>query len=116
MSRKTLPCLKPAPARLESGNEFPNSRRLETQRIGSGSYGWLVDEMERCGRHPRLCNPHEAKRRMGLTNKTNKLDAKGLAIGPRNGTLPEFGFRRVSCVTSANSSACASFRCDCARE
>jgi transposase len=36
-----------------------------------------------------LCNPHEAKRRMGLTNKTDKLDAKGLAILLRNGTLPE---------------------------
>jgi transposase len=37
----------------------------------------------------KLCNPHEAKRRMGLTNKTDKLDAKGLAILLRNGTLPE---------------------------
>jgi transposase len=55
----------------------------------SGSYSWLVDEMERAGHHPRLCNPHEAKRRMGLTNKTDKLDAKGLAILLRNGTLPE---------------------------
>lgn len=55
----------------------------------SGSYSWLVDEMERSGHHPRLCNPLEAKRRMGLTNKTDKLDAKGLAILLRNGTLPE---------------------------
>ena len=55
----------------------------------SGSYGWLVDEMERSGHSPRLCNPLEAKRRMGLTNKTDKLDARGLAILLRNGTLPE---------------------------
>ena len=55
----------------------------------SGSYSWLVDEMERSGHHPRLCNPLEAKRRMGLTNKTDKLDAKGLAILLRKGTLPE---------------------------
>ena len=55
----------------------------------SGSYSWLVDEMERSGHHPRLCNPHEAKRRMGLTHKTDKLDARGLAILLRNGTLPE---------------------------
>ena len=55
----------------------------------SGSYGWLVDEMERSGHRPKLCNPHEAKRRMGLTHKTDKLDAKGLAILLRNGTLPE---------------------------
>jgi transposase len=55
----------------------------------SGSYGWLVDEMERSGHRPRLCNPLEAKRRMALTKKTDKLDAKGLAILLRNGTLPE---------------------------
>ena len=55
----------------------------------SGSYSWLVDEMERSGHRPKLCNPLEAKRRMGLTNKTDKLDAKGLAILLRNGTLPE---------------------------
>jgi hypothetical protein len=55
----------------------------------SGSYSWLVDEMERLGHSPRLANPLEAKRRMGLTNKTDKLDAKGLAILLRNGTLPE---------------------------
>jgi transposase len=55
----------------------------------SGSYGWLVDEMERLGHRPKLANPHEAKRRMGLTKKTDKLDAKGLAILLWNGTLPE---------------------------
>src|SRR6202158_249437 len=55
----------------------------------NGSYSWLVDEMERSGHYPKLCNPLEAKRRMGLTNKTDKLDAKGLAILLRNGTLPE---------------------------
>jgi transposase len=55
----------------------------------SGSYNWLVDEMERSGHHPRLCNPLESKRRMGLTKKTDKLDARGLAILLRNGTLPE---------------------------
>jgi transposase len=55
----------------------------------SGSYSWLVDEMERSGHHPRLCNPLEAKRRMGLTKKTDTLDARGLAILLRNATLPE---------------------------
>jgi len=55
----------------------------------SGHYGWLVDEMEQSGHCPRLANPLEAKRRMGLTKKTDKLDAKGLAILLRNGTLPE---------------------------
>ena len=55
----------------------------------SGSYSWLVDEMERSGHRPKLCNPLEAKRRMALTKKTDKLDARGLAILLRNGTLPE---------------------------
>jgi transposase len=54
-----------------------------------GHYSWLVDEMEQLGHCPKLANPLEAKRRMGLTNKTDKLDAKGLAILLRNGTLPE---------------------------
>ena len=55
----------------------------------SSSYSWVVDEMERLRHRPKLCNPLEAKRRMGLTNKTDKLDARGLAILLRNGTLPE---------------------------
>ena len=55
----------------------------------SGHYSWLVDEMERSGHCPKLCNPLEAKRRMGRPNKTDKLDAKGLGILLRNGTLPE---------------------------
>jgi transposase len=55
----------------------------------SGSYSWLVDEMERSGHRPKLCNPLEAKRRMALTKKTDKVDARGLAILLRNGTLPE---------------------------
>src|SRR5262249_13961892 len=46
----------------------------------SRNYSWLVDEMERAGHRPRLCKPLEAKRRMGLTHKTDKLDARGLAI------------------------------------
>ena len=50
----------------------------------SGHYNWLVDEMERLGHHPKLANPLEAKRRMGLTNKTDRLDARGLAILLRN--------------------------------
>ena len=55
----------------------------------SGSYSSLVDEMERSGHHPKLCNPLEAKRRMGLSYNSDKLDVKGLAILLRNGTLPE---------------------------
>ena len=63
--------------------------RSEIAVEASRNYGWLIDEMERAGHRPRLCNPLEAKRRMGLTNKTDKLDARGLGILLRNGTLPE---------------------------
>ena len=31
----------------------------------SRNYSWLVDEMEQSGHRPILCNPLEAKRRMG---------------------------------------------------
>ena len=56
----------------------------------SGHYYWMVDEMETAGHHPRLVHPLEAKKRMGKTGKkTDKVDANGLGILLRNGTLPE---------------------------
>ncbi|HWC15636.1 MAG TPA: IS110 family transposase [Terriglobales bacterium] len=56
----------------------------------SGHYYWIVDEMESAGHNPRLVHPLEAKKRMGKTRKkTDKVDAKGLGILLRNGTLPE---------------------------
>lgn len=56
----------------------------------SGHYYWIVDEMEAAGHQPRLVHPLEAKKRMGKTSKkTDKIDANGLGILLRNGTLPE---------------------------
>ena len=55
----------------------------------SGHWYGLVDEIERAGHEPHLVNAGEAKRRMGKPNKTDKLDAEGLAILLRKGTLPE---------------------------
>ncbi len=55
----------------------------------SGGWYWFLDELEAAGLDARLVNPLEAKRRMGGKNKTDKLDARGLAILCRNGTLPE---------------------------
>jgi len=50
----------------------------------------MVDDMEAAGHHPRLAHPLEAKKRMGNTSKkTVKVDAGGLGILLRNGTLPE---------------------------
>jgi transposase len=55
----------------------------------SGHYYWLVDEIEAAGLEPHLGHATETKKRMGKTHKSDKLDAKGLAILLRNGTLPE---------------------------
>lgn len=55
----------------------------------TGNWYWIVDLMEQAGHKPHLANPLEAKKRMGKTHKTDALDAKGLAILLRNGTLPE---------------------------
>ena len=54
-----------------------------------GNWYWLVDEIERAGHNPHLTASGKAKLMMGQINKTDKLDAKGLAILLRNGTLPE---------------------------
>jgi transposase len=54
----------------------------------SGSYYWLVDEMERAGHEPQLAHALTAKRRMEGRHKTDERDARGLAMLLRNGTLP----------------------------
>ena len=54
-----------------------------------GSWYWFVDRLEEAGLDVRLVNPVEAKKRMGGRNKTDELDAAGLAMLLRNGTLPE---------------------------
>jgi transposase len=71
----------------ESLSQLP--KQSATAIVASGHYGWMVDEMEQLGHCPKLANPLEAKRRMGKTEKTDKLDATGLVILLRNGTLPE---------------------------
>jgi len=53
-----------------------------------GNWYWMVDEMEKAGHIPLLTNAGKAKAMMGQINKTDKLDAKGLALLLRNGTLP----------------------------
>lgn len=53
-----------------------------------GNWYWLIDEMEKAGHIPTLVNAGKAKLMMGNTNKTDKLDARGLAVLFINGTLP----------------------------
>jgi transposase len=53
-----------------------------------GNWYWMVHEMEKDGHIPLLTNAGKAKALMGQINKTDKLDAKGLVLLLRNGTLP----------------------------
>jgi len=53
-----------------------------------GSWYWMVDAMEKAGHQPMLTHAARAKKMMGQINKTDKLDAGGLAILMKNGTLP----------------------------
>jgi transposase len=70
-------------------------RYLSTLPAGSpialesvGNWYWMVDAMEQAGHMPILVNPRKAKLLMGKYNKTDKLDARGLAMLNLNGSLP----------------------------
>lgn len=53
-----------------------------------GNWYWIVDEIERAGMVPRLVHARKAKMMFGCINKTDKLDAQGLNLLQRAGTLP----------------------------
>jgi len=53
-----------------------------------GNWYWMVEAMEHAGHQPVLVHPRKAKLLMGLINKTDKLDARGLAMLNLNGSLP----------------------------
>jgi transposase len=48
----------------------------------------MINEIEKAGHKPILVNPGKAKLLMGNINKTDKLDAKGLAMLDLNHSLP----------------------------
>lgn len=54
----------------------------------TGNWYWIIDEIEQAGLQPLLVHPRKAKLMMGMTNKTDKLDAQGLNRLQRTGTLP----------------------------
>jgi transposase len=54
----------------------------------SGGWYWLVDEIEAAGLRPQLAHSYDAKQRMAGRNKTDKFDARGLALELLTGTLP----------------------------
>ena len=83
-----------APVRVEHARMMFR-RFLESLPAGSpiaiesvGNWYWMIDEMERAGHSPQLAHAGKAKLMMGQINKTDKLDAAGLATLLRNGTLP----------------------------
>lgn len=53
-----------------------------------GNWYWIVDEIEDAGFVPHLVHPRKAKLMLGMINKTDKLDARGLNRLQRTGTLP----------------------------
>ena len=58
----------------------------------SGSYYWLVDEMERTGHQAQLAHALTAKRRMEGRHKTDERDARGLAMLLRTARCRGSGF------------------------
>jgi len=67
--------------------ELPQGSQIAVESVGN--WYWMIDAMEKAGHVPALVHPAKAKLMMGQINKTDKLDARGLAILARNGTLPE---------------------------
>lgn len=66
---------------------FPEGTQVALETVGN--WYWIADEIEAAGCEPLLAHAAKAKLMMGHTNKTDKLDAKGLATLLRNGTLPQ---------------------------
>lgn len=54
----------------------------------TGNWYWIVDEIEAAGQVPQLVHARKAKLMLGMVNKTDKLDARGLNRLQRTGTLP----------------------------
>lgn len=53
-----------------------------------GNWYWIVTEIEQAGMVPQLVHARKAKLMHGSINKTDKLDARGLNLLQRCGTLP----------------------------
>ncbi len=66
--------------------QYPAGTPVAVESVGN--WYWIVDEIEASGCRPRLTQAWKAKVMMGHINKTDKLDADGLAQLLYNGTLP----------------------------
>lgn len=67
-------------------SQFPEGTPVALECVGN--WYWIVDEIERAGCVPLMAHAGKAKVMMGNINKTDKLDARGLATLLHNGTLP----------------------------
>lgn len=67
-------------------SRFPEGTPVALESIGS--WYWIVDEIEASGCEAKMAHAIKAKLMMGNVNKTDKLDAKGLATLLLNGVLP----------------------------
>ena len=65
---------------------FPAGTPVALETVGN--YYWIVDEIEQAGCVPLLAHAAKAKVIMGNINKTDKLDAQGLATLIHLGSLP----------------------------
>jgi transposase len=66
--------------------QFPAGTGVAVEAMGS--WYWIVDEIEAAGMEPRLVPARKAKLMLGCVNKTDRLDARGLNVLARAGTLP----------------------------
>jgi transposase len=67
-------------------SRFPQGTPVALECVGN--WYWIADEIEAAGCVPLLTHAAKAKVMMGHVDKTDKLDARGLATLLRNGTLP----------------------------
>jgi transposase len=67
-------------------SKFPEGTPVTLESIDN--WYWIVDEIETAGCKPLMAHAAKAKVMMGNVNKTDKLDARGLATLLHNGTLP----------------------------
>lgn len=67
-------------------SDFPEGTPVALETVGN--YYWIVDEIEQAGCVPLLAHAAKAKVIMGNVNKTDKLDAQGLALLVHLGSLP----------------------------
>ena len=67
-------------------SRFPTDTPVALETIGN--WYWIVDEIEAAGCIPLLTHAAKAKIMMGNVNKTDKLDAKRLAMLLHPGSLP----------------------------